>query len=29
MDVKLEQPLTGQIPGLKVFALEVIHAPQQ
>jgi len=29
MDVRRAQPLTGQILGLKVFALEVSHVPEQ
>ena len=29
MDVRREQPLTGQILGLKMFALELSHVPEQ
>ena len=29
MDVRRAQPLTGQSLGLKVFALEVSHVPEQ
>jgi len=29
MDVRREQPLTGRILGLKAFALEVSHVPEQ
>ena len=29
MDLRREQPLTGQILGLKVFALERSHVPEQ
>ncbi len=29
MDVRWEQPLAGQILGLKVIALEVSHVPEQ
>ena len=29
MDVRREKPLTGRILGLKAFALEVSHVPEQ
>ncbi len=29
MDVRREQPLTGQILGLEMFALELSHVPEQ